>query len=57
MKRETRKGERNTVRELTDRELRQVLGGQNVPSRPVNPPDAGGPGYDIFLDPSGASKK
>ena len=57
MKRETRKGERNTVRELTDRELRQVLGGQNIPSQPVNPSGGTGPGYDIFLDPSGASKK
>jgi hypothetical protein len=57
MKRETLKGERNTVRELTDRELRQVLGGQDIPSQPVNPPDPGGPGYDLWADPTGACRK
>lgn len=56
MKRETLRTERNTVRELTDKEMRQVLGGQNVPSRPISP-DPGGPGYDLFADPGGASKK
>ena len=56
MKRETRKGERNTVRELTDRELRQVLGGQDIPARPLDP-SFGGPGYDLWADPTGANKK
>ena len=56
MKRETRNAERNTVRELTDKELRQVLGGQDIPARPVEP-SFGGLSYDLWADPHGASKK